>query len=72
MALSNKLKDNKISYGIHYPKPLPFLKAYKYLKLNKNDYPVANNIQFEILSIPLYPEITKKQINFICKVINTL
>ena len=65
--LKQFLSDNYISTGIHYPKPLPFLKAYKYLKSKKEDYPISYKYHKLILSLPIYPEIEDNQIKFICK-----
>jgi dTDP-4-amino-4,6-dideoxygalactose transaminase len=64
--LMKKLSDSGISSGVHYPKPLPFLEAYKYKKHKKNDFPVASEITKKILSLPIYPEIENIQIDKIC------
>jgi len=54
------LRENGIATGIHYPTPLPFLQAYKYLKHKPNDFPVVNKLRNQLLSLPLFPEMTKK------------
>ena len=62
-----KLLDEKnISWGIHYPKPLPFLEAYSYKNHKTEDFPISGSITDEIISIPIYPEITTKQVDIIC------
>jgi dTDP-4-amino-4,6-dideoxygalactose transaminase len=63
------LKDNGVSTGIHYPTALPFLKAYRYLGHKPDDFPVAHSYMGEILSLPMYPELTKEQIKYIIKII---
>ena len=60
------LKDNGITTGIHYPTPLPFLKAYEYLGHKPEDFPVAYQYQNVILSFPIFPELTEEQISYIC------
>jgi|WetSurMetagenome_2_1015567.scaffolds.fasta_scaffold01812_5 dTDP-4-amino-4,6-dideoxygalactose transaminase len=60
------LDEKKISWAVHYPKPLPFLEAYKYKKHLPSEFPVAQQITKEILSLPIYPELTESQINIIC------
>jgi dTDP-4-amino-4,6-dideoxygalactose transaminase len=55
------LKDQGIEASVHYPIMLPALKAYDYLNLNLNDFPVAGRLQNEVMSLPLYPEITIEQ-----------
>ncbi len=65
------LSKKGISTGIHYPKALPFLNAYKSLNHDSKDFPVAYEYQSQILSLPIYPEITVSQIEYVCKAINT-
>lgn len=67
--LQSFLKENGIASGIHYPKILPDLEAYQYLNLNPEDYTVTRNIQKEILSLPLYPEMTNDQIEYVVEMI---
>ena len=63
--LSDFLNSKGIATGIHYPTPLPFLEAYKYLKHKPADFPVAYENQNKILSLPIYPEISKEQIKYV-------
>jgi dTDP-4-amino-4,6-dideoxygalactose transaminase len=64
--LREYLKEKGISTGIHYPTPLPFLKVYKNLGLNHNDFPISHDYQSKILSLPIYPELSKKQLDYVC------
>jgi len=70
-ALRNKLQDylgtKGISTGIHYPIALPNLRAYTYLKHTGDDFPEATEASQEILSLPMYPELTEAQISHISK-----
>jgi len=59
------LKGKDISVGIHYPIALPNLKAYKYLGHKPGDFPISSKLQDEILSLPMYPELSELQINYI-------
>jgi len=63
------LKDEGISTGIHYPTPLPLLKAYDHLGHKPGDFPVAERLAKEGLSLPMYPELTREQIEFIADAI---
>jgi len=67
--LQSHLKENGIATGIHYPTPLPFLKAYDYLGYNPEDFPVAYKFKDEILSLPLFPELNETQIEYIISAI---
>ena len=64
-ALQNFLKENGISTGIHYPTPLPFLDAYKYLNHSPKDFPVAYDYKDNILSLPIFPELNESQIQYV-------
>ena len=63
--LADYLKSKRIFTGIHYPSALPFLPAYRYLGHKPSDYPVAYQYQGEILSLPMYPELTDEQIKYV-------
>ena len=63
------LNEKGISAEIHYPTPLPYLKAYEYLGHKPEDFPVAYRYKDEILSLPLFPELTKTDIK---SIINTI
>jgi dTDP-4-amino-4,6-dideoxygalactose transaminase len=64
-GLQKHLEQNGVATGIHYPIPLPFLKAYRYLGHKPEEFPVAYRYQREILSLPMFPEITREQITFV-------
>tara|TARA_B100001029_G_C15049129_1_gene449370 strand:+ start:186 stop:1289 length:1104 start_codon:yes stop_codon:yes gene_type:complete len=61
------LKEKGISTGIHYPNPLPFLKAYSYLNLKPSDFPISFDYKDKILSLPIYPEMSKAQIKYVAE-----
>jgi dTDP-4-amino-4,6-dideoxygalactose transaminase len=67
--LADYLKSNGISTGIHYPTALPFMPAYSYLKHKPSDFPVAYECQGEILSLPMYPELSDGQIEYVAQTI---
>ena len=61
----NYLSENNIDTGIHYPTPLPFLNAYKYLNHKPEDFPISWDYKDKILSLPMYPELTTEMIDYI-------
>jgi dTDP-4-amino-4,6-dideoxygalactose transaminase len=65
--LQDYLKSKGISTGIHYPIALPNLKAYAYLNHKKEEYLEASRASEEILSLPMYPELTEDQIRYIAE-----
>lgn len=65
-AVQTALKEQRIGTGIHYPIALPNLKAYRYLEHTPEDFPIATRYSKEILSLPMYPELTEGQIEYVC------
>jgi dTDP-4-amino-4,6-dideoxygalactose transaminase len=66
-GLQDHLKSKGIATGIHYPIALPNLKAYSYLNHVEGDFPEATKASKEILSLPMYPELSESQIQFIAQ-----
>jgi dTDP-4-amino-4,6-dideoxygalactose transaminase len=60
--LARFLKDKGIETVIHYPIPLHLQPAYKGLGYRRGDFPVTEKLLDEILSLPMYPELTEAQI----------
>jgi dTDP-4-amino-4,6-dideoxygalactose transaminase len=65
--LQNNLKAKGVSTGIHYPIALPNLRAYAYMNNKEPAYTEATRASQEILSLPMFPELTEAQIAYIAK-----
>ena len=63
--VQKKLKEAGIATGIHYPIPLHLQPAYRHLNYHKGSFPVAERFAPRILSLPLYPELTNSQLEYI-------
>lgn len=63
--LAAHLRQNGIETAIHYPVALPNLQAYRYLGYSESDFPVASRLQAEILSLPMYPELSESMIEYV-------
>jgi dTDP-4-amino-4,6-dideoxygalactose transaminase len=59
------LKEQGIDTGVHYPIALPNLAAYKHLGVDRKDIPNASAFESEILSLPIFPEMTHAQIDWV-------
>lgn len=68
--LQKKLNDNGIATGLHYPVPLHLQKAYINCGFTKGDFPTAEMYAEKILSLPIYPSITKEQQEYVVKAIS--
>lgn len=67
--LKEYLARHEIQTLIHYPEALPFLPAYKKYGYKRGDFPVAEKCASEVLSLPIYPELSEQQIEYVCKMI---
>ncbi len=63
--LQQFLEKAEIGTGIHYKNPVHLQEACSSYGYQKNDFPVAENICNEILSLPIYPELENSNIDYI-------
>jgi dTDP-4-amino-4,6-dideoxygalactose transaminase len=59
--LRSFLAEHGVSTGVNYPTALPFCPAYARLGHTPEDFPVAFGHQSRIVSLPIYPEMTREQ-----------
>lgn len=71
-AIQQQLAAKGIQTGIHYPIPCHLQPAYKYLGYKVGDFPVAENLCESILSLPMYPDITKPQIELVVEELSAI
>ena len=69
-ALVEALKAADIQYGIHYPVPIHLQPAYRDSRYGEGDFPVAERIAAEVLSLPIYPELQRSQIERVCEIVS--
>lgn len=67
--LKAHLEAAGIETAIHYPTPLPLLKAYSADGYTKADFPIADLAAKQMLSLPIYPELTENSITYVAKII---
>ena len=65
--LHTYLKDRGISTLMHYPVPIHLQSAYSDLGIGEGSFPVAEKACNEVLSLPLYPELSLENIERICE-----
>ncbi|OQX89070.1 erythromycin biosynthesis sensory transduction protein eryC1 [candidate division KSB1 bacterium 4484_87] len=63
--VQKKLAEKGISTGLHYPIPLHLQNAYKHLGYKKGDFPVTEKHAEQLLSLPMFPELTKEEIEYV-------
>ncbi|MEM9007866.1 MAG: DegT/DnrJ/EryC1/StrS family aminotransferase [Cyanobacteria bacterium P01_F01_bin.86] len=68
-ALQLVLKEHEIQTGIHYPVPCHLQPAFKWMGHQPGDFPHAETLSQEILSLPMYPGMTLAQVDQVVTVI---
>jgi len=72
-AQRDELKEHLINRGIgasiHYPIPIHLQPAYQDLEYKRGAFPVTESYAQQLLSLPMYPEMTQAQIEFVAKTI---
>jgi dTDP-4-amino-4,6-dideoxygalactose transaminase len=63
------LRQNGVGAGIHYPIPLHIQKAFDWLGYKQGDFPISEKIAKEELSLPLFPELTEKEVEQVVSLI---
>jgi dTDP-4-amino-4,6-dideoxygalactose transaminase len=68
-ALGAFLRTHGIDTGRHYPEPVHLAPAYRNLGYAPGDFPVAEALAREGLSLPLFPGITERQLDRVCSAV---
>lgn len=63
--IMQRLSERGVRTLIHYPIPIHLQKAFKELGYRKGDFPITEKVCKEVLSLPMYPELTEKQIRYV-------
>jgi dTDP-4-amino-4,6-dideoxygalactose transaminase len=64
-AWRSRLTEAGVQTGVHYPIPVHLQPAYRNLGYSAGDFPVSERVAGEVLSLPIYPELTNAQIETI-------
>ena len=57
-----RLAESGVQTGVHYPIPVHLQPAYRDLGYNRGDFPVSEHVADEVLSLPMFPELTNAQV----------
>lgn len=65
-VLISTLAEKNISSGIHYPVPIHQQEAYRFLGHKKGSFLIAEKCAEQLVSLPMFPEISQEQIESVC------
>ncbi len=68
-TIRQALMDNAIGNSTCYPAPLALQDVYQHLHYRADDFPVAVALGSEVVSLPVYPDMTEEQAAHVCQVI---
>lgn len=64
--LMSFLSKKSIGSKVYYPLPLHLQKCFNSLGYKKGDSPISETAAKEVLSLPIFPELTKEEIKYVC------
>jgi len=64
--VQSRLKEQGVPTAVHYPMPLHLQECFEYLKYKEGDFPIAERVSNEIMSLPMNPYLTDDEIEYIC------
>lgn len=70
--LAENLHEHNIHFGIHYPVPVHLTEAYEFLRYKEGSFPNTESYASKLLSLPMYPELTDDQIEYVATTIKRL
>src|SRR5262245_50113517 len=66
-SVRKALLEKEIEAGVHYPIPLHLQPCYAAMGLKEGRFPIAERAAREVLSLPLYPEMSEAQVDTVCE-----
>ncbi len=68
-VFQSRLAEEGVASSVHYPTPIPLQPAYLSLGHQAGDFPVAESVMNRCVSLPMYPEMTEEQVDYVAAVV---
>ncbi len=68
-ALQAHLRESEVGCGVYYPFPLHLQKCFAHLNYKEGDLPITDKVCKEVLSLPISPELTTEQRDFVVETV---
>ena len=69
-AVAASLRNEGIQFGIHYPIPVHLQPSFAHLGYERGDFPVSERAAEEVLSLPMYPELSDDDVSAVVAAVN--
>lgn len=67
-----ELRERGIGASVTYPTPIHLTKAFAFLDKKKGSFPIAEELSNQILTLPMYPELTTEQVLRVCDTLKAI
>jgi len=65
--VKNRLADNRIEAGIHYPRPIHLQAPYRQMfGYTEGMFPLSESLSSDVLSLPMFPTLTEDEVVRVC------
>jgi dTDP-4-amino-4,6-dideoxygalactose transaminase len=63
--VTDTLDENQIGWGRHFAVPVHLQPGYRFLGYDEGSFPVSERLAGELISLPVYPEMTDAQVDYV-------
>ena len=68
-SIIKEISSHNISVNVHFT-PMPLLTLFKNLGYDILDYPISYDNYSREISLPIYPQLTNEQVEYVCDIVN--